>query len=84
MNVIRTSARDIRFENCILIVEFMQILTFARGHAIYLRKTFYMQNLYLVMRKDFVYVKSESYVFLLCDGKFFVRINEKFCPCLDC
>ena len=22
--------------------------------------------------------------FLLCDGKFFVRMNEKFCPCLDC
>ena len=65
INVIRTSSRDIRFENCILIVEFMQILTFAKGYAIYLRKTFYMQNLYLVMQKDFVYVKSECYVCLV-------------------
>ena len=45
---------EFRLKNCILIVEFLQILSFCK-ETFYFEKNLCMQKLYFVMRKDFMY-----------------------------
>ena len=46
---------EFRLESCILIVEFLQILSFCKETFYLFEKNLCMQNLYFIMRKDFMY-----------------------------